>query len=111
MIVASDVPEVVGTAFAMQILSNGAVSLVSGVLAASCSTMFFLALSYAGRTWLESFIAFLVAVMSVCFVIDCAEGRPEFTKTISGLVWPEVPEGAEGIAVALLVSLHTLLSW
>ncbi len=105
MIVASDVPEVIGTAFALQILSNGAISLISGVLIASCSTMLFLALSYAGRTWLESFIALLVAVISVCFVLECIEGRPDSMKTFSGLVVPDVPEGAENIAVGLLVSL------
>ncbi len=106
MIVASDVPEVIGTAFALQILSNGSISLVGGVLIASSSTMLFLALSYGGRTWLETFVALLVAVISVCFVLECVEGKPDTMKTFSGLVVPDVPSGAENIAVGLLVRMY-----
>ena len=76
MIVASDVPEVIGTAFALQILSNGAISLVGGVLIAGGSTLVFLALSWLGKVWLELFVGMLVAIISVCFVLECAASAP-----------------------------------
>lgn len=65
-IVASDVPEVIGTALALKLIFG--FPTVVGVIITSFSTLFFLALQSFGVRKLEAFMAALVGVMSVCFV-------------------------------------------
>mmetsp|Transcript_6995 Transcript_6995/g.11128 ORF Transcript_6995/g.11128 Transcript_6995/m.11128 type:complete len:570 (-) Transcript_6995:548-2257(-) len=102
MIVASDVPEVIGTAFAIQILSGNTIPLYAGVLLCSFSTVIFLALTNLGLTFLTVFIGLLVGVMSACFVAECVLSPPDAAATISGTFIPFLPAGSENIAVGLL---------
>ena len=105
MIVASDVPEVIGTAFAIQILSQGTIPLWGGVLLCSLSTVVFLALSGLGLTYLTTFIGSLVGVMSACFLAECVLSPPDARATIEGTLIPSLPPGSAQIAVALLGSV------
>ena len=102
MIVASDVPEVIGTAFAIQILSGDVIPLWGGVLLCSLSTFFFLALSHLGISFLTSFIGLLVGVMSVCFMTECILSPPDAEATIAGTLLPVLPAGSEQLAVGIL---------
>ena len=102
MIVASDVPEVIGTAFAIQILSNNAIPLWGGVLLCCLSSVLFLALSHLGLSILTTFIGMLVGVMSTCFVAECFLSPPNAAATIAGTLLPELPAGSEQLAVGLL---------
>lgn len=102
MIVASDVPEVIGTAFAISILSGNTIPLWGGVLLCSLSTLVFLVLSQFGQSFLTIFIGMLVGVMSVCFVAECVLSPPDAAATIAGTVFPQMPSGSAQIAVGLL---------
>ena len=88
MIVASDVPEIIGTAFAIGILSNGAIPLWAGVLLCALSTLLFLSLSYFGLSALNSFIGLLVGVMSTCFIAECVIAPPSAAAVAGGTLIP-----------------------
>jgi len=102
MIVASDVPEVIGTAFAIGILSKGAIPLWGGVVMCSASTLLFLSLSYLGLSYLVMFVGGLVGVMSICFLMEVGLSPPDGVQTITNTLIPSIPIGSEGIAVGLL---------
>lgn len=67
-IIASDIPEVVGTAFALNMLFG--IPLWAGVLITGVDTMLFLGLQNFGVRYLEIFIGALVAIISCCFVVE-----------------------------------------
>mmetsp|Transcript_42838 Transcript_42838/g.111089 ORF Transcript_42838/g.111089 Transcript_42838/m.111089 type:complete len:566 (-) Transcript_42838:287-1984(-) len=97
-IVCSDIPEVIGTAFALMLLFG--TPLWVGVLITGVSTMLFLVLN-ARR--LEIVIGVMVGVMSVCFVVEMVLAHESFGGILSGLLIPRVPDtGAAYIAVSLL---------
>mmetsp|Transcript_10635 Transcript_10635/g.16667 ORF Transcript_10635/g.16667 Transcript_10635/m.16667 type:complete len:527 (+) Transcript_10635:534-2114(+) len=102
MIVASDVPEVIGTAFAVQILSNGKIPLWGGVVLCSLSTLIFLSLSSLGMSYLNAFIAGLVSIMSVCFIMECGLNPPNAGQTLLHTFVPSFPDGSVGISIGLL---------
>ena len=102
MIVACDVPEVIGTAFAIQILSQNAIPLWGGVLLCSTSTVVFLALEHLGLSYLNSFIGALVGIISVCFVAECVYSPPDAAAAISGTFIPNLPAAGANLAVAIL---------
>ena len=65
-IVASDIPEVIGTALALKLIFG--LPTAWGVGVTSLSTLLFLGLQSFGVRKLEAFIGALVGVMSICFV-------------------------------------------
>ena len=69
-IVASDIPEVIGTALALKLIFG--LPTAWGVGVTSLSTLLFLGLQSFGIRKLEAFIGALVAVMSICFVAQMA---------------------------------------
>eukprot|EP01114_Cavostelium_apophysatum_P023947 TRINITY_DN919_c0_g2_i1.p1 TRINITY_DN919_c0_g2~~TRINITY_DN919_c0_g2_i1.p1 ORF type:complete len:564 (-),score=72.55 TRINITY_DN919_c0_g2_i1:79-1770(-) len=69
-IIASDIPEIIGTAFALNMLFG--LPLWAGVVITAIDTMIFLGLQYFGVRKLEIFIASLVGVVCVCFIIQLA---------------------------------------
>lgn len=101
-IVASDVPEVIGTALALKLIFG--LPTVWGVAVTSMSTLMFLALQSFGVRKLEALMASLVGVMSICFVaqmgmLDGGDGG----EVIAGIVLPVIPDGrALFIAISLL---------
>ena len=100
-IVASDIPEVIGTAIALQMLTG--LRLWAGVLVTSLSTMGFLMIQHLGARRLEGFIGALVAVMGVSFVVETVWSGIDGGETVRGLVVPEVRSGhALYIGISLL---------
>jgi len=67
-IIASDIPEIIGTAFSLQMLFG--IPLWGGVLITAIDTMLFLGLQYFGVRILEAFTGALVAAISLCFVVE-----------------------------------------
>lgn len=100
-IVASDIPEVIGTAYALNMLFH--LKLWLGVILTGFSTLIFLALQQHGVRKLEVFISFLVFTIASCFFVELHYAKPSFNEIIYGLVVPRLRgDGAFGIAISLL---------
>mmetsp|Transcript_65075 Transcript_65075/g.205648 ORF Transcript_65075/g.205648 Transcript_65075/m.205648 type:complete len:522 (-) Transcript_65075:33-1598(-) len=100
-IVASDVPEVIGTAFALKLLFN--LPLWIGVLITGLDTMLFLMIQMLGVRKLEALIGALVGAMSLCFLLEMGMAHEEMLPTVEGLLVPRLPNGeAMYIAISLL---------
>ena len=100
-IVASDVPEVIGTALALKLIFG--LPTVVGVFLTSLSTFVFLALQHFGVRKLEAFIASLVAIMSLCYLGELFYcDNVDVGKVIAGATIPRIPSTtALFIAVSL----------
>ncbi|KAH7435621.1 hypothetical protein KP509_06G072100 [Ceratopteris richardii] len=100
-IVASDIPEVLGTAFALNLLFN--IPVWAGVLLTGLSTLVLLALQQYGVRKLEFVIAFMVFTMAACFFAELAYARPSATEVLKGMFIPQLNgDGATGLAISLL---------
>ncbi|GAA0166010.1 secondary carrier transporter [Lithospermum erythrorhizon] len=100
-IVACDIPEVIGTAFALEMLFN--IPLWIGVLITGLSTLILLLLQQYGVRKLEIFIAFLVLTIAACFFVEMKYAEPNASEVINGLFVPQLKgNGATGLAISLL---------
>eukprot|EP01018_Ginkgo_biloba_P031185 Gb_39414 [translate_table: standard] len=100
-IVACDIPEVIGTAFALNMLFN--IPVWIGVLLTGLSTLILLALQQYGVRKLELLIALLVFTMAGCFLAELGNAKPKSTEVLKGLFVPELKgSGATGLAISLL---------
>ncbi|WVZ25443.1 hypothetical protein V8G54_003987 [Vigna mungo] len=100
-IVACDIPEVIGTAFALNMLFN--IPVWIGVLLTGLSTLVLLALQQYGVRKLEFFIAFLVFTIAGCFMAELGYAKPVAKEVVTGLFVPKLNgNGATGLAISLL---------
>jgi NRAMP (natural resistance-associated macrophage protein)-like metal ion transporter len=100
-IIASDVPEVIGTALALKLIFN--IPTWVGVVLTSMSTMVFLGLQSFGVRKLEAFMASLVGVMSLCFLAEMCYADADAGKIIAGITLPRLPNSqALYIAISLV---------
>jgi len=100
-IIASDVPEVIGTALALKLIFN--IPTWVGVLLTSMSTMVFLGLQSFGVRKLEAFMASLVGVMSLCFLAEVTFVDAPVSSVVAGVVLPRLPNSkALYIAISLV---------
>ncbi|KAK7402365.1 hypothetical protein VNO78_14569 [Psophocarpus tetragonolobus] len=100
-IVACDIPEVIGTAFALNMLFN--IPVWIGVLLTGLSTLILLALQQYGVRKLEFLIAFLVFTIAACFMAELGYAKPDAKEVLKGLFVPELKgSGATGLAISLL---------
>nr|QJW82749.1 natural resistance-associated macrophage protein 1 [Malus hupehensis var. mengshanensis] len=100
-IVACDIPEVIGTAFALNMLFN--IPIWIGVLLTGLSTLILLALQQYGVRKLEFLIAFLVLTIAGCFFAELGYAKPDATEVLDGLFVPQLKgNGATGLAISLL---------
>ncbi|KAF2321500.1 hypothetical protein GH714_000193 [Hevea brasiliensis] len=100
-IVACDIPEVIGTAFALNMLFK--ISVWIGVLLSGLSTLVLLALQQYGVRKLEFLIAFLVSTIAACFLVELAFAKPSASEVLYGLFVPQLKgHGATGLAISLL---------
>ena len=120
-IVASDIPEVIGTAFALKMLSGGLIEVWVGVVVTGLSVMVFLLIQNLGARALEAFFGAIVAVISLCYVAELAYCKADVGEVLTGLFsigWFEAPvfsevdeatghqvDGSAYIAVSLLGAL------
>ncbi|XP_078376295.1 natural resistance-associated macrophage protein 2-like isoform X2 [Oculina patagonica] len=87
-IIGSDMQEVIGTAIAFNLLSNGKIPLYAGVLITITDTFIFLFLDKYGLRKLEAFFGFLITVMAVSFGYEYIKVAPDQGEVVKGLFVP-----------------------
>uniref|UniRef100_A0A0D9WXD7 Metal transporter n=1 Tax=Leersia perrieri TaxID=77586 RepID=A0A0D9WXD7_9ORYZ len=103
-VIAADIPEVIGTAFAFNILFH--IPVWVGVLITGSSTLLLLGLQKYGVRKLEFLISMLVFVMAACFFGEMSFVKPPAKEVIKGLFIPRLNgSGATGDSIALLGAL------
>ncbi|PSS00133.1 Metal transporter Nramp5 like [Actinidia chinensis var. chinensis] len=103
-VIAADIPEVIGTAFALNILFH--IPVWVGVLLTGFSTLLLLGLQRYGVRKLEMLIALLVLTMAACFFGEMSYVKPPAGDVLKGMFIPKLTgKGATGDAIALLGAL------
>ncbi|WOL16068.1 metal transporter Nramp5-like [Canna indica] len=103
-VIAADIPEVIGTAFALNILFH--IPLWAGVLITGMSTLLLLGLQRYGVRKLELLISILVFVMAACYFGELSYVKPPASEVMKGLFVPRLSgNGATSDAIALLGAL------
>ncbi|KAM0868639.1 hypothetical protein ACQ4PT_041184 [Festuca glaucescens] len=103
-VIAADIPEVIGTAFALKLLFH--IPVWIGVLITGSSTLLLLGLQRYGVRKLEFVVSMLVFVMAACFFGELSIVKPPAKEVLKGLFIPKLKgDGATGDAIALLGAL------
>ncbi|KAI3886580.1 hypothetical protein MKW92_048449 [Papaver armeniacum] len=103
-VIAADIPEVIGTAFALNILFS--IPVWGGVLITGLSTLLLLGLQKYGVRKLELLIAILVFVMAACYFAEMSYVKPPPADVMKGMFIPKLNgQGATGDAIALMGAL------
>lgn len=103
-VIAADIPEVIGTAFALNILFH--IPVWAGVLMTGLSTLLLLGLQKYGIRKLELLISALVFTMAACFFGELSYVKPPASGVLKGMFIPKLSgQGATGDAIALLGAL------
>ncbi|KAK9990938.1 hypothetical protein SO802_025923 [Lithocarpus litseifolius] len=103
-VIAADIPEVVGTAFAIHILFK--VPIWIGVLLAGLNTLLLLGLQRYGIRKLEGVIGLLVMVLGCCFFTVMVHAKPSAEEILTGMFVPKLNgPRATSNAIALLGAL------
>lgn len=89
-LIGADIQEVIGSAIAILILSNGVLPLWSGVIITACDCFIFLFLENYGVRKLEAVFAVLIATMAVSFAWMFGETKPNGGELLVGLVVPKL---------------------
>ncbi|XP_057294265.1 natural resistance-associated macrophage protein 2-like isoform X2 [Hydractinia symbiolongicarpus] len=119
-IIGSDMQEVIGTAIAFYLLSNGKIPLFAGVLITICDTFVFLLLDKYGLRKLEAFFGFLITVMAISFGYEYVIVLPDQGDLLKHMFIPscencnsEVVKQAVGVVGAVIMPhnfyLHSAL--
>ncbi|THG08229.1 hypothetical protein TEA_002206 [Camellia sinensis var. sinensis] len=110
-VIAADIPEVIGTAFALNILFH--IPLWAGVLITGLSTLLLLGLQKYGVRKLEMVVAVFVFMMAACFFGEMGYVKPPAVDLIKGLFIPKINgQSATADSIALLghnLFLHSAL--
>ena len=80
--------EVIGTAIAFSLLSNGAIPLWAGVIITVTDTFVFLFLDKYGLRKLEAFFAILISTMAISFGFEYGVAKPDQVEVIRGIIVP-----------------------
>ncbi|KAM0032309.1 putative NRAMP family protein [Helianthus debilis subsp. tardiflorus] len=89
-LIGADIQEVIGSAIALKILTNGSLPLWAGVLITVLDCFIFLFLENYDVRKLEALFAFLIAVMAVSFAWMFGETKPNAKELLVGLVVPKL---------------------
>ncbi|XP_072324587.1 natural resistance-associated macrophage protein 2-like isoform X2 [Scyliorhinus torazame] len=87
-IIGSDMQEVIGTAIAINLLSNQRIPLWGGVIITIADTFAFLFLDRYGLRKLEAFFFFLITIMAVTFGYEYVVVKPDQGEVVKGLFYP-----------------------
>lgn len=87
-IIGSDIQEVVGSAIAINLLSNNIIPIWAGVLITGIDTFTFLFLEQAGLRKLEVLFGSLITTMGVCFLYMYITVKPDQGQLLIGLWFP-----------------------
>ncbi|KAE8709564.1 Metal transporter Nramp2 [Hibiscus syriacus] len=89
-LIGADIQEVIGSAIALKILTNGALPLWAGVVITACDCFVFLFLENYGVRKLEAFFAVLIAIMAVSFAWMFGQTKPSGTELLLGILIPKL---------------------
>ncbi|KAI6695162.1 hypothetical protein NL676_022872 [Syzygium grande] len=101
-LVGADIQEVIGSAIALNILSNGVLPLWSGVIITAADCFIFLFLENYGVRKLEAVFAVLIAVMALSFAWMFGEAKPSGVELLLGVLIPKLSSKTITQAVAVL---------
>ncbi|CAH1789396.1 unnamed protein product, partial [Owenia fusiformis] len=87
-IIGSDMQEVIGTAIAFYLLSNGTIPLYGGVLITIADTFTFLLLDKYGLRKLEAFFGVLISIMAITFGYQYGVSAPNQGELLKGMFFP-----------------------
>lgn len=105
-VIVADVPEVLGTAFALNLLLH--IPTWGGVLLTGLSTLVLIGVQRFGMRKLEAIVALLVLTMLGSFIGELAYAKPKPTEILKGMFVPNLSgHGAVGIAISLIGALLT----
>lgn len=100
-VIAADIPEVIGSASALNMLFH--IPVWAGVLLTGLSTLILLAMQRYGIRKLELFIAILVFLMFGCYIGELAYAKPNAKEVLKGLFVPQLKgQGATALAISLI---------
>ncbi|CAM6015402.1 unnamed protein product [Sphagnum balticum] len=101
-IIGADVQQVIGSAIAFRILSNGYIPLWLGVLITGVDGFLFLFLENFGVRKLEALFCTFIAIMALSFAWMFGQTNPDAKAMVKGLVIPSVPGNAVDKAVGIV---------
>ena len=100
-IIGSDIQEVLGSATALNILSNGKISVPWGAAITIVDSFLFLFIHYYGVRKLEGFFVFLITIMAICFGINMFVSQPDYGGIFGNMLFPTDPIPKEATQAAL----------
>ncbi|KAL4559602.1 hypothetical protein LXL04_031745 [Taraxacum kok-saghyz] len=106
-LIAADIQEVIGSAIAIKLLSNGAVPLWAGILITAADCFIFLFLENYGVRTLEALFAALISIMALSFAWMFADTSPSGKELLLGILVPKVGAKTFRKAVGLLGGIIT----
>ncbi|OAY33681.1 metal transporter Nramp3 [Manihot esculenta] len=89
-LIGADIQEVIGSAIAIKILSNGVLPLWSGVVITACDCFIFLFLENYGVRKLEAVFAVLIATMALSFAWMFGDAKPSGKELLLGILVPKL---------------------
>ncbi|XP_010531287.1 PREDICTED: metal transporter Nramp3 [Tarenaya hassleriana] len=89
-LIGSDIQEVIGSAIAIKILSNGVLPLWAGVVITALDCFIFLFLENYGIRKLEAVFAVLIATMALSFAWMFGQAKPSGTELLVGMLVPRL---------------------
>ncbi|EEF37447.1 metal transporter Nramp3 [Ricinus communis] len=89
-LIGADIQEVIGSAIAIKILSNGVLPLWAGVIITACDCFIFLFLENYGVRKLEAVFAVLIATMALSFAWMFGETKPDGMELLLGVLIPKL---------------------
>lgn len=89
-LIGADIQEVIGSAIAIQILSNGVLPLWAGVVITASDCFMFLLLENYGVRNLEAVFAVLISTMGLSFAWMFADAQPSGKELLIGLLVPKL---------------------
>ncbi|KAG5543550.1 hypothetical protein RHGRI_016327 [Rhododendron griersonianum] len=89
-LIGADIQEVIGSAIAIKILSNGVLPLWAGVIITASDCFMFLFLENYGVRKLEAVFAVLISTMALSFAWMFADTRPNGKELMLGLLVPKL---------------------
>uniref|UniRef100_A0A7N0ZUV7 Uncharacterized protein n=1 Tax=Kalanchoe fedtschenkoi TaxID=63787 RepID=A0A7N0ZUV7_KALFE len=89
-LIGADIQEVIGSAIAIQILSNGVLPLWAGVVITASDCFIFLFLENYGVRKLEAVFAVLIGTMGLSFAWMFADAKPNMRELLIGVLVPKL---------------------
>nr|ABR27746.1 metal transporter NRAMP3 [Noccaea caerulescens] len=89
-LIGSDIQEVIGSAIAIKILTNGILPLWAGVIITALDCFFFLFFENYGIRKLEAVFAVLIATMGVSFAWMFGQAKPSGSELLVGILVPKL---------------------